>query len=204
MVSGGRNRQVAYVSIGVGALLVYSALVNRSVLGVLQDLVSGKQPAQGPKGSLLGPDVISGTGTPDPSINTGSRSGDIRGAAQGILNDKGRGSEFGSADKLLTGESGWSPTAENPSTNAFGVGQALNHGGSNTASPTLRYQKGRRKGQPVNMYGAQYGLSVAEAVAANSGDGVSQFLWADGYVRSRYFSWDQAYRAWLSRNPHWY
>jgi cell wall-associated NlpC family hydrolase len=94
--------------------------------------------------------------------------------------------------KLWTGESNWDPKARNSSSGALGIAQALGHGGRNTG------------GTLGNEYGAQYGLTVADAKAANSGSALQQIRWGLGYIKARYGSPQAAYSAWLSRNPHWY
>jgi len=93
---------------------------------------------------------------------------------------------------LWNGESNWNPRARNTSSGALGIAQALGHGGSGTG------------GTLGNEYGAQYGLSAADAQAANSGSALQQIRWGLGYIKARYGSPQAAYRAWLSRNPHWY
>lgn len=93
---------------------------------------------------------------------------------------------------LWTGESGWSPTARNPSSGALGIVQALGHGGPDTG------------GTLGNEYGAQYGLTTAEAKAANSGNALQQIRWGMGYIKATYGSPSKALAAWQSRAPHWY
>jgi hypothetical protein len=86
-------------------------------------------------------------------------------------------SQFGDLLSLWTRESGWSATARNQSSGAFGIAQALGHGGPGTAAP-----------DGTNEYGAQYGLSDAEARQANAGSARWQIEWGLGYIRSRYGS----------------
>jgi hypothetical protein len=77
---------------------------------------------------------------------------------------------------LWTQESGWNPKARNPSSGALGIAQALGHGTSGTG------------GTLGNEYGAQYGLTPAEAQAANSGSALQQIRWGLGYIKARYHS----------------
>src|SRR6478672_526425 len=77
---------------------------------------------------------------------------------------------------LCNGESNWNPRARNTSTGALGIAQALGHGTSGTA------------GTLGNEYGAQYGLSAADAKAANSGSALQQIRWGLGYIKARYGS----------------
>ena len=84
--------------------------------------------------------------------------------------------------KLWTQESGWDPTARNPSSGAFGIAQALGHGGADTAAP-----------DGTNEYGAEYGLTAAEAQAANGGSARWQIEWGLGYILATYGSPDAAW-----------
>jgi hypothetical protein len=78
---------------------------------------------------------------------------------------------------LWTRESGWSNTARNPSSGAFGIAQALGHGTSCSAAP-----------DGTNEYGPEFGLSCAEAQQANAGSVRWQIEWGLGYIKSRYGS----------------
>lgn len=78
---------------------------------------------------------------------------------------------------LWNRESGWSATARNPSSGAYGVAQALGHGGTGTAAA-----------DGTNEYGAEYGLTEAEARAANAGSARWQIEWGLGYIKSAYGS----------------
>jgi hypothetical protein len=84
---------------------------------------------------------------------------------------------------LWTRESGWSNTARNKTSGAFGIAQALGHGGQGTAAP-----------DGTNEYGAQYGLTAAEARLANAGSARWQIEWGLGYIKSGYGSPAAAWR----------
>lgn len=73
---------------------------------------------------------------------------------------------------LWNRESGWNSEARNPTSGAFGIAQALGHGQADTAAS-----------DGTNEYGAEYGLSAAEARAANSGDARWQIEWGLGYIK---------------------
>lgn len=104
-------------------------------------------------------------------------SGRPQNTAKLLLSSFGWGSgQFPSLDKLWTRESGWRPTARNPQSGALGIAQALGHGGPDTA------------GTLGNEYGAQYGLTPAQARAANSGNMVQQIRWGLGYIKAVYRS----------------
>ena len=84
--------------------------------------------------------------------------------------------------QLWERESGWSPHAQNSASGAYGIAQALGHGDAGTACPA----------SGVNEYGTEYGLSVAEAQAANCGSVRWQIEWGLGYIKSTYGSPDAA------------
>jgi hypothetical protein len=86
------------------------------------------------------------------------------------------GSQWSCLNWLWTRESGWSATARNPSSGAFGIAQALGHGTPGTA------------GTYGNEYGANYGLTTAQAQAANSGSAAAEIKWGLEYVREVYGS----------------
>ncbi|HEV2317346.1 MAG TPA: hypothetical protein VGV89_07215 [Thermoplasmata archaeon] len=78
---------------------------------------------------------------------------------------------------LWTRESNWNPNARNTTSGAYGIAQALGHGGAGTAAAN-----------GTNEYGAEYGLTDAEARAANSGVALWQIRWGLGYIKSVYGS----------------
>ena len=90
--------------------------------------------------------------------------------------------QMGSLVKLWNQESGWSATARNQQSGAFGIAQALGHGGIGTGAP-----------DGTNQYGAQYGLSDAEAQQANAGNARWQIEWGLGYIKDRYGTPDAAW-----------
>lgn len=91
---------------------------------------------------------------------------------------------------LWTRESGWLPTARNPTSGALGIAQALGHGGPDTA------------GMLGNEYGTQYGLTADQAKAANSGNVLQQIRWGLGYIKAQYGS---PAAAWAHEQTHnWY
>lgn len=183
-----------------GVITAWAALINKSVLSTLQDLVQGKKPAPGPglqiDNTIPGNDLgLAG--------DAGSVAGNIQNTAKRLLGIYGWSDQWSSFNSLESGEGGWVTTAENGETNAFGLAQALGHGGSDTASPSRKYAKGARRGQPVNMYGG-YGLSSTEAQQANTGSAEPQLKWMMNYIKSVYGDPNHAYAAWRSRDPHWY
>ena len=65
-------------------------------------------------------------------------SGDPRAIAQAMLNARGQGSQFSCLDQLWNRESGWSLTASNASSGAYGIPQSLP--GSKMASAGADWQ----------------------------------------------------------------
>jgi len=141
---------------------------------------------------------IGGTTTADTggSAYQGSLpSGSAQNTAQLLLAKFGwAASELAPLVTLWTGESGWSPTARNSSSGAFGIPQALGHGTSCSAAP-----------DGTNEYGPEYGLTCAEAQQANAGSARWQIEWGLGYIKSRYGSPTAALKFWQAQKPnHWY
>jgi membrane-bound lytic murein transglycosylase MltF len=69
-------------------------------------------------------------------------------------------SHWGSLDALVTHESGWNPTAQNPTSTAYGLFQFLDAtwagvGGSKTSDPDLQIEYGLR--YVKNRYGSPKG-----------------------------------------------
>lgn len=97
-------------------------------------------------------------------------------------------------ENVINAESGGNPDAENASSGAYGIAQALGHGTSGTACPST----GR------NEYGG-YGLTDAQAQKANCGGTGAiavQLLWMYGYLKQR---WGTPSAAWANeQSAHWY
>jgi hypothetical protein len=91
-------------------------------------------------------------------------------------------SEMASLVPLWTRESGWNPKARNPRSGAFGIAQALGHGTAGSAAP-----------DGTNEYGG-FGLTDAEARAANSGNVRWQIEWGLAYIKARYGSPSAAWK----------
>lgn len=82
--------------------------------------------------------------------------------------------EFACLDKLWTNESGWNPNAENPSSHAYGIPQALP------------------------------GAKMATAGADWQTNPQTQVTWGLNYIRDRYGTPCQAWNVWQNNTPHWY
>lgn len=88
----------------------------------------------------------------------------------------GSGTQWNALQNLIASESGGNPNIANPTSGAFGIAQALGHGGQGTACP----KNGR------NQYGANYGLNRAQAQQANCGNAYYQAIWMMNYIKDRY------------------
>ena len=76
-----------------------------------------------------------------------------------------------------------SSTDTNPVSGAFGWAQALGHGTPGSACPATG----------VNEYGANYGLTTAQAEQANCGDGGQQLTWMAATSPATYGSPETTY-----------
>jgi hypothetical protein len=174
--------------IGGGAILLWSGVTGRKWSTVLKDLIQGKNPSGVSTTNVIGPTT---TTTAAPAGAYGYSAGIFPGnppigeisgknnqaIAQGYLSHYGWGpSEMLPLIALWTDESGWNPLAKNPSSGAFGIAQAYGHGQPGGAAPNGE-----------NNYGG-YGLTPAEARAANEGDPVYQIIWGLNYIKETYGS----------------
>jgi hypothetical protein len=121
--------------------------------------------------------AASGTST---STRTSTSGGAISGSASQIVTQLAGQVGWNAAQikdwlAVLQIESGGNPNAKNPSSGAYGAAQAYGHGTSGTACP--------KTGE--NNYGG-YGLTTAQAQAANCGNLGMQLLWMKNYIQATY------------------
>lgn len=143
---------------GAGLVFVWSAVHGANITGTLKDLLAGRPgtaPATDPALVSTSDGGTSGEGgsqEPGPSATLGQAAGigaikaigQMQAAAYGWI-----GSQWTALDSLWTRESGWDPTATNPSSGAYGIAQFLDStwatvGGTKTSDPTLQIQYGLR------------------------------------------------------------
>lgn len=166
----------------IGGICIYAGIKGYSIFSLLNNLITGKPITTDitilhPLGSTSNIDTSTippiGSST-SKDINTNPRAiGMTQAAARGWT-----GKEWDDLDKLWTDESGWNPLAQNPSSGAFGIPQAL------------PYTKMPQAAWPTS--------------AGGHADALTQIQWGLSYIANRYGSPSKAYAAWLSRNPHWY
>lgn len=145
--------------------------------------------------NALGQAVASGAGSGGSLVATGSAATN-QSLAKMLAISMGlsswtTGTEWSDWVKLWNQESGWDNTADNPTSGAYGIAQALGHGTSGTAGTGGR-----------NEYGAEYGLTTEEAVQANDGNARYQIVWGIGYIQSTYGSPSAAWAHEVADN--WY
>lgn len=170
-----------------GTLFLYAGIKGKSVLATFQSVLTGQSPGNVPATNLIG-----GSGSSNAPVNqttanqaaigiasggkvSGTSSIQNMGLAQLVASTYGWGSgqEFADLTHLINQESGGNPNATNPTSGAYGIGQALGHGTSSTA------------GSVTNQYGG-YGVPDATCRAANSGDAQAQLIWMMAYIQQTY------------------
>jgi cell wall-associated NlpC family hydrolase len=182
-----------------GDLVIWGPNAHMGIVTSPGQMISALNPALGTR---ITPIAAAHTGLPvfrrlvaAQSTGGGGGGGNVGGSPQNmarlLLARFGWGSgEMAPLISLWNRESGWNPRARNPSSGALGIAQALGHGGSGTG------------GTLGNEYGAQYGLSAAQARQANSGSALQQIRWGLGYIKARYGS---PAAAWAHEQSHnWY
>jgi hypothetical protein len=170
---------VALATVGIGAVFVYGGLTNKSPLQAIQYVIQG----QSPKAAITGASIVAGATASSSGGGSGSDSlaasptpsGSGQAALQAAAAKYGwnTGAEWQALNNIEMNEAGYSSTVANSSSGALGMAQALGHGTSAT------------QGSLGNEYGG-YGLTTAQAIAANSGDAGAQALWMVNYIKSRY------------------
>ena len=129
----GKVDGVALASIGAGAVFVYAGLKGYSVLAAIKSVVSGKAPSAGQSSSSLFNVTSSAAAGSVSGIASSSYTGGNQGSATNQRLGKfmaasygwDSGAEWNALVKLWDQESGWSNTAQNPSSGAYGIPQAL-------------------------------------------------------------------------------
>jgi len=122
------------------------------------------------------------TGTNTSGAGAGGNTSANQQAAQQVISDNasqfngwGSGSQWSCLQNLWNRESGWSTSATNPTSGAYGIAQSLH---------------GTQGGQGGNEYNASdpEGLTTAQLAGANAGSAADQILWGLNYILSTYGS----------------
>lgn len=200
MPASSRIDGLALGTISAGALFAYAGVKGYSVPHALQALIRGQAPSTGGVANPITAPPAAG-GVAGAAAATGALAGAgivSGGSAQAILQKTaaqfgwGTGGQWQSLQALELAEGGFNTHATNPTSGAFGLAQALGHGGAGTACPS----------SGENNYGG-YGLSPAQAQAANCGDAGAQALWMCNYIRATYGDPNTAWGGYRARGS-WY
>lgn len=166
---------------GGGAILIWSGFRGKSVSGSLRDVISGRNPQTLTTAYPIRTSKAAyGYGGGNFS-GGGSKPGDIGAHGQSAKANQGIaklsviishpswavGQQWQDWVSLWNQESGWNNLAKNPGSGAFGIAQALGHGGVGTAG----------------KYGNEY-----PSRAANDGNALAQIQWGIKYIAQRYGS----------------
>lgn len=163
----------------IGGILIYAGMRGYSALAIAQNLITGRPIATGVVVNTplkTSTPIASGTAT---DFSGPTLTGNAKAIGQQLAGRMGwTGAEWTALETLWTGESGWNPKAENPSSGAYGIPQAL------------PYSKMPKAAWP-EKHGGQ-------------SDAATQIQWGLTYIKGRYGSPSKALRAWQGRSPHWY
>lgn len=159
----------------VGGILVYAGIRGYSVLAVVQNLVTGKPITTGV--NVTNPLSTGEQATDSPAPVSGA--GSPKAIGQNMASAMGwQGSQWTALETLWDGESNWNPKAENKSSHAYGIPQAL------------PWTKMPKKAWPER--------------AGGSSDAATQIQWGLNYIKGRYGSPGMALAFWQKQSPHWY
>lgn len=189
----GRIDGIALGSIAAGGVFVYAGIKGKSVPSLLTGFVQGRPPAAAAQANQIAGSggtgsTDTGTGGGAASIPSGSGQQALQAAA--AQHGWGSGQQWQALQSVEMAEAGFNPQARNPQSGAFGLAQALGHGNAGTAAA-----------DGTNEYGG-YGLSDAQAKAANSGDAGAQAVWMCNYIAATY---GNPVNAWSHEQAnHWY
>lgn len=164
----------ALATMTIGSLFLYSAVKGKSILSSTQAIITGQSPQ-----TVAQTNPIASNTPLDSGGNASGTPVSNNGPAKQILQKTasqfgwGSGAQWTALDAVEMEEAKYQPDVKNGSSGALGLAQALGHGNANTA------------GSLGNEYGG-YGLSDAQAKAANSGDAAMQSLWMCNYIKQTY------------------
>lgn len=180
---------VAVAEMAVGGVLLYSGIKGYTLAATFTSLVKGTTPAQteqintqsaASSSALSAYESGSAAASPAAVASAGAYSATGSASAQQALNNAAApygwnaGPQWQALVNIEMREAGFNPAATNPSSGAYGLGQALGHG-----------QGAATQGTVTNQYGG-YGVSDSVAQQANSGLASAQAIWMCAYIRTVY------------------
>jgi resuscitation-promoting factor RpfB len=119
---------------GGGLIFLWSGVRGKSVTGVIRAVIGGENPASAANANLVSGDTsVTGTGTNTtgiPNVSGGGNATANQSLARVLAVAMGHpawivGQQWQDWLSLWSRESGWSQTADNPSSGAYGIPQAL-------------------------------------------------------------------------------
>lgn len=166
-----------------GAIMIYSAIKGKSISGSIRSILAGQSPATAGSANPIsgaalntGTIVIPGSSElPQGTVGATGKTTAIQNMSLAKMLAASYGwtaNEWSALTGVINDESGGRATAQNAS-GALGIAQALGHGNANTG------------GTLGNEYGG-YGLTDAQAKAANSGNAYYQLVWMLNYIKQTY------------------
>jgi hypothetical protein len=190
----GKIDGIALGSIAAGGLLVYAGIKGKSVPSLLTGFIQGKPPGSATAANAItGPTAADNTASGAGVITTGSLpsgSGQAALQAAAAAHGWGSGAQWQALSNVEMAEAGFNPQATNGSSGAYGLAQALGHGNGAATQGTV-----------TNEYGG-FGLTDAQAQAANSGDAGAQAVWMVNYIAATYGTPEAAWAH--EQANHWY
>lgn len=171
------------VLLTIGGVIAYSGVRGKSIGSTARSFLKGQSPASAVQSTGVSMDL---SGNPDEAVTSGTinNPGNLTGSAvanRGIgrilaVQYGWTGVEFSALDSLWTRESGWNNYADNPSSHAYGIPQAL---------PASKLP---HAGQPASLGG--------------SSSAVSQIAWGLAYIKAVYGAPSAAWQHELANS--WY
>jgi hypothetical protein len=165
-------------AITVGIVFVYGGVKGYSPLVAFGNLIKGRNPNENQSAIPLTASDPSKPNSGAFFTGSTSASGNKKIAQQLAIQmghgDWTTGKQWSDWVALWDGESGWRVAADNPTSDAFGIPQAL-------------------PGSKMASAGADWKTNPA-----------TQIKWGIGYIADRYGSPSNAYAQWKARSPHWY
>jgi resuscitation-promoting factor RpfB len=182
-------------AVGVGSVFLYAGIKGLSIPGAFQSIIQGQSPSTAPTANPIA-QIAPSESSPgsDQAVTTvgGIPSGNAQQALQQAAAARGWGSgiQWQALQNVEMAEAGFNPHAKNPDSGAYGIAQALGHGNGSAT-----------QGTESNQYGG-FGLTDAQARAANSGDAGAQAVWMVNYIAAEY---GNPVNAWQHEQAnHWY